>query len=136
MTKSFKISSTMVVYENCRCRFPKIFGVIENTLSVSFDIKFFRRDQKQRRNGQALRASPTSFWSSLKNLISKDTYIVFYLSCMISRFNGKETAKKCKANAVLFELADVANALWCKLATSFTNQNVVITVNVSISKSS
>ena len=44
---------------------------IENTISVSFNIKFIRRDQKQRRNGEACRASPTCIWSSLINLISK-----------------------------------------------------------------
>ena len=34
---------------------------IENTMLVSFDIKFIRRDQKQRWNGEACRASPTFF---------------------------------------------------------------------------
>ena len=43
-----------------------------------FDSKFISRDQKQRRNGEACRASPTCFWSSLIKLISKDTYMVFY----------------------------------------------------------
>ena len=44
---------------------------------MTFDIKFIRRDQKQRRNGEACRASPTCFWLSLINLISRDTYVVF-----------------------------------------------------------
>ena len=57
---------------------------------VSLDIKFIRRDQKHYRNGEACRASPTWLWSNMINLISKDTYMVFYLSCMISRFNGKK----------------------------------------------
>ena len=61
---------------------------------VSFDSKFIRRDQKQRRNGETCRASPTCFWLSLINLISNDTYMVYYLSCIISRFNGEKTAKK------------------------------------------
>ena len=43
-------------------------SVIENTMLVSFDIKFIRRDQKQHKNGEA----------SLINFISKDTYLVFY----------------------------------------------------------
>ena len=64
---------------------------------VSFDIKFIRRDQKQHRNGEACRASPTCFWSSLINLISKDTYVVFYLSYFISRFNVEMTAKRMKS---------------------------------------
>ena len=67
---------------------------------VSFDIKFKRQDQKQRRNGEACRASATGFWSSLImiNLISKDTYRIFYLSCIIySRFNGEKTAKQIKS---------------------------------------
>ena len=46
---------------------------IDYHVFVSFDIKFIRRDQKQHRNGEACRASPTCFWSSLINLISKDT---------------------------------------------------------------
>ena len=64
---------------------------------VSFDIKFIGRDQKQHRNGEACRASPTCFWSSLINLISKDTYVVFYLSYFISRFNVEMTAKRMKS---------------------------------------
>ena len=78
---------------------------------VSFDIKFIRRNQYQCRNGKACRASPTCFWLSLINLLSKDTYVVIYLSCIISRFNGKKTAKQMKRDTVLFDLADVANAL-------------------------
>ena len=35
----------------------------------------------------------------------------FYLSCIISRSNGEKTAKQIKRDAVLFELANVANAL-------------------------
>ena len=78
---------------------------------VSFDIKFIRRDQKQHSlNGGACRASPTYFWSSLKNLISKDIYMVFYLPCIISSFIGEKKAKR-NAEVLLSELADVANAL-------------------------
>ena len=55
----------------------KIVFEIENTMLLSFDIKFIRRDQTQRANGEACRASSTCFWSSLINLISKDTYMVF-----------------------------------------------------------
>ena len=58
---------------------------------VSFDSKLIRRDQKQRRNGEACRASPTRFWSSLVYLISKDTYVVFFLSCIICRFISKDS---------------------------------------------
>ena len=58
---------------------------------VSFDIKFISRYQIQRRNGEACRASPTCFWSSLINLISKDSYVVFYLLCIISRFNSRRS---------------------------------------------
>ena len=64
---------------------------------VPFDIKFIWHDQK-RRNGEACRASPTYFWSSLINLISKDTYVVFYLSCIIRiTFNGEKTVKEMKS---------------------------------------
>ena len=44
-------------------------AVIGNTIIASFDMKFIRRDQKQRRNGEACQASPTCFWSSLINLL-------------------------------------------------------------------
>lgn len=64
---------------------------------VSFDIKLIRRYQKQRRNGEACRASPTRFWSSLINLVSKDTYIVFYLSCIIRIFSGVKSVKQNKS---------------------------------------
>ena len=40
----------------------------------------------------------------------KDTYVVFYLSCFIRRFTDEMRAKQMNCNAVLFELADVANA--------------------------
>ena len=49
---------------------------------VSFDIKFIKRDQKQRRNGKACGASQTCFWLSLINLISEDTYMFFFLFIM------------------------------------------------------
>ena len=70
---------------------------IENTMLVSFVVMFIRRDKKQRRNSEACRASPTCFWASLISLISKDPYVIFYLSCIISRFNGKKTAKQMKS---------------------------------------
>ena len=46
---------------------------------VSADIKLIKRDQKQYGNGE-VRTSRTCFWLSLINLISKDTYMFFYLS--------------------------------------------------------
>ena len=82
-----------------------------NTMFVSFDNKFIRQDQKQRRNGEAFRASLTCFWSSQINLILKDIYVIFYLSCIIRRYNGKKKARQMKKDIVLFELADVANSL-------------------------
>ena len=45
---------------------------IENTMLLSFDTKFIRRDQKQRRNGEACRGCLTCFRSNLINLITKD----------------------------------------------------------------
>ena len=71
---------------------------------VSFDIKFIRQDQKQRRNGEACRASPTCFWSSLINLILKDTFTVFYLSCIINSLNGKKPATKEKKRQICSNL--------------------------------
>ena len=38
---------------------------IENTKTVPFDFKFMRREQKQCRNTEAWRASPTCFWLTL-----------------------------------------------------------------------
>ena len=76
--------------------------LIENTMLVSFDIKFIRRDQKQRRNSEACRASPTCFRSSLINLIFKDTNVVFYLSCTISKFNGEKLATQVKSRHSVF----------------------------------
>ena len=54
---------------------------IENrpNMLVSFDIEFIRRDQKQRRNGEACRASPPCFWSSPINLISKERHLRGFL---------------------------------------------------------
>ena len=78
---------------------------------VSYAIKFIRRDQKQCRNGEACRASPTCFWSSLINLISKDIYVIFLFHALLANLMAKRQQKKCKADAVLFELADVTNAL-------------------------
>ena len=64
----------------------KIVFEIENTMLMFFYIKFIKRDQTQRRNGEACRASSTCFWSSLINFISKDTYMVCYISCIFRRF--------------------------------------------------
>ena len=71
------------------CKFLPVYR--EHHLSV-----FLYRDQRQCRNGKDCQSSPTCFWSSLINLISKDSYVVFYLSCIISRFNGEKTAKQMK----------------------------------------
>ena len=78
---------------------------------VSFDIKFIRRDQKQIRNGVACLASPKWFWSSLINLISKDTYVLFYSSFIICRFIGEKTAKQMKSRRTFVRTYDVANGL-------------------------
>ena len=58
---------------------------IENTMLISFDIKFLRQDQRQYRNGEACHTSPVCFWSSLINFISKYSNMVFYLSCVSTR---------------------------------------------------
>ena len=59
---------------------------IENIMLMSFDIKFIRRDKKQRRDGEACRASPTCFWSSLINLTSKDTNMVYIYHALLEEF--------------------------------------------------
>ena len=50
------------------------------------------------------------FLPGLINIILKDTYMVFYSSCIIGRFDGEKMAKQMKRDAVLLELVDVANA--------------------------
>ena len=87
---------------------------------VSFDTKFIRQDQKQSRNGEACGANPTCFWSSLINVMPKDTYVVFYLSSIISSFYSVKTAKQMKkTDTVLLELTDIGNVLRGKSVTSF-----------------
>ena len=70
------------------CRFTKICDFVAKTagscfnpvhqclyrqhLGSVFHSKFIRKDQKQRRNGEACQASLICFWSSLINLLSKD----------------------------------------------------------------
>ena len=60
---------------------------IENTMLVSFDMKFIRQVQKQHRNGEAWRASLICIWLSLINLITKDTGLSIYHALFNSRFN-------------------------------------------------
>ena len=57
-------------------------------LLVSFDIKFIRKSEWYR-NGM------TCFWLSLIYFISKDTYMVFYLSCIILQMLRH---KECQVN--------------------------------------
>ena len=104
-------------------------------MSIYFDIKFIRRALKQGRNGEACQASPTCFWSSLINLISKDTYVVFGLSCIISSFDGEKTAKQMKSRRILFDLADVVNALLCKSLTPFNQSERCYCFSISQSSS-
>ena len=50
------------------------------------------------------RDSPACFWSSPLNLKSKNTCMVFFLSRIISRFNGEKTVKQMKEAAFFFNL--------------------------------
>ena len=52
---------------------------------VSFDIKFTRR---------GLSSQSDVFLVEPVNLISKATYVVFYLSCIIRKFNGEKIVKQ------------------------------------------
>ena len=54
-------------------------GYRENTMVVSFDISLSGETRSQGRNGEACPASPMRSLSSLINLISKDTIMVFCL---------------------------------------------------------
>ena len=79
---------------------------------VSFNIKFIRQDQKQHRNGEACRASLMCFWLSLIKLVSKESDVVFYLSCIISRFNGEKAVKQMeKQTQFCSNFADIMNVL-------------------------
>ena len=83
---------------------------IDNTVLVSFDIKFIWQDQRQSMNDEACQSDV--FLAEPDKLdIKRPTYVVFYLSCIISRFDGEKTAKQMKREAVLFELDDVMKAL-------------------------
>ena len=78
---------------------------------VSFDIKFIRQDQKQRRNGEACQATPACFWPSLINLIDNTLTLFSIYQALLADLIAKIHQNKRKADANLFELADVANAL-------------------------
>ena len=104
---------------------------IENTIFKSFDIKFIRLNLKQPRNGEGYQVSLTCFWLSLKILISK---VVFYLSCIICRFNGEKKVKPNEEQTQFCSNSPTSqmhyDVIWrCHL----TNRHAVITVNIGIS---
>ena len=70
---------------------------IGSSMFASINVYVFRLDQKQRRNGEACRASPTCFWSSLINLIVKRD-LGGFLSIIIRGPRGVKTAKQLKRN--------------------------------------
>ena len=53
----------------------KLGMLIKNTILVTPDTTFIRRDQKQGRNRETCQAGLMCFRSSLINLILKDTYV-------------------------------------------------------------
>ena len=69
---------------------------------MSFDIQFMSRNQKQRMNGEACRASPTCFWSSLINI---------YLKALVHGASLEDFKARIKKIAVLFKLTEVADIL-------------------------
>ena len=97
----------------------------------SFDIMFIRRDQKQRKNGETCRASPTRFWSSLINFILK-THDFLFIVHHRQIFLNVRTSNKGKSNAVLLDLVDVANALRCMSVMSLNQSDAVITANINM----
>ena len=88
------------------CLHDKNVLYTENTMLMSFDIKFIRRDQKQHSNGEACRASLMCFWSSLINLISKT--LTWFSMCHASLENLKAQTASASENqkTVLSELAE------------------------------
>ena len=80
---------------------------------VSFDIKLIRRDHKQRRNGEACPSLSDMFLVEPDKLdIKKNNatwFSIYHTS--FKDFTLKRQENKCKADSVLCELADVANAL-------------------------
>ena len=115
--------------------FVRFDFVPEKTMLVFFDIDFIRRDQNERRNGEACRASPTCFWSSLINLISKHTYVSFYLSCIIIRFNGEKKNSERNEKQTQF-CSNLLTSRMPQLGRHSTNKEIVTTVNISSSPSS
>lgn len=107
----------------------------ENTTLMSFDIKYIRQDNKQCRNGKACRDGRMCSWSSLINFISKDTYVVLYLSCIVSIFNGEKTAKEMKSRQFCSNLLTSQMSYDVNRWRNLANLNV-ITVNVNFSQTS
>ena len=95
---------------------------------VFFDIKFIRRDQKQRKIGEACRANPTGFWSSRKNLITK-TLPWFSIHHELLADLKQMKSRQIYSNLLASRLRYGVNRL-CHS----TNRNIVIMVNVRISQ--
>ena len=96
-------------------------------MSVSFDIKFFRRDLEQHKNNEVCRASPTCFCSSLINLIPKDTNMVFYLSWTIRKLQGINSVKN--GEKQLLFCSNLTSQMYCDVSwrRHLTNKKVAIT---------
>ena len=76
---------------------------IDNTMLVSFDIKFIWPNQKQSMIYEVCQSDV--FLAEPEKLdIKRPTYVVFYLSCIISMFDGEKTAKQMKRDAVCSNL--------------------------------
>ena len=66
------------------------------------------------------RASLMCFWSNLINWISKDIYMVFYLLCIIRKFEGIKTLKQMKNKLSFVQMCRPLGMLygvsrWCYL---------------------
>ena len=98
---------SLFVYIEHKCSYDATtMWIRENTILVSFGIKFTRRDQIQCRNDEACRVRPTLFLLDIKGHLS-GILLIMYLHNILRRKETQTNKNKCSS----FELAEVGNAL-------------------------
>ena len=120
-------SNTYTDFVSTKClSFPRItFSFPQNNISFPqnnipceflFILKIIRREHKQRRDGEACRAS-------LINLISKVTNMVFYLSCIITYRASKNQKAKSRKHYDVSWRRPVTNRTFLSRSTSVCSQS-------------
>ena len=89
---------------------------IENTIFISSLPDVTRNSVGMARLAEPVRRVSGRAWLTWNQ--NTFTWFSFY-HALLKDLRAKRQRNKWKADAVLFELADVANALWCKSVTSF-----------------